>query len=170
MNKVVVAAFDFDGVLAIPYSHPERLFPGAEPLLRSLHAQGVIVLVASFNPRAYVALRHLLDEGVIRGIRAGSLVEWWKEGDGTYSDARHRKNMNKALHLSDMLARELDGVDVSSVTFYDDDRDNIHDVMAGSYGRDVGVEGLFVPWYAGFGGDALGRSTYLAAYYKHATQ
>lgn len=158
-----VAAFDFDGVLAIPYSNPEHLYPDAEKILRELHAAGVTVVVASFNPRSYWVLKRLLDEGVIAAIRAGSLTEWWKEGDGVYHDTLHRTDMDKSLHLRDMLAKELQGRGpVDSITFFDDDMANITDVLAGTYGEGVRVEAIHVQWYAGAGRATLRCSEFLA--------
>lgn len=132
--KATIHVFDFDGVLAWPYTHPELLVPGAERLLRALsEREGHRVMVASFNPRAYFALRSLYeDEAVILEMRAGSNhSEWWRpeQGNGIYIDEVHRVNLSKA----DMIVRMLDVRHLSSgsneVHFYDDDEENIREVQ-----------------------------------------
>jgi hypothetical protein len=144
--------FDFDGVLAIPYSQPEVLFAGTEALLRSLHAQGHVLAVASFNPRAYHVLRPLIDEGVISAVRAGSCVKWWAEGDGTYSDDVHRKNMRKSAHIQSMLDNEWRYKSLQSLVFIDDDLANIDEVDRAVIGpNQFPVLTHHVPSYAGAG-------------------
>ena len=146
-----VFAFDFDGVLAIPYTQPEVLFPGVVPLLRDI--AGIPdnrVVVTSFNPRAYHVLKPLLDAGIIHDIRAGSLTKWWAEGDGSYSDARHRVDMDKALHVQAMLR---DVREVAMLYFVDDDAKNVADVTAGSW--PCPLRTVLVPSYAGFGTNAF---------------
>jgi hypothetical protein len=138
---------DFDGVLAIPYSQPEVLFPGTEELLRRLAASGMTIAVTSFNPRAYHVLKPLLDDGTICDIRAGSRVKWWEEGSGTYSDTVHRKQMNKAFHVHDMLADALP----RRVVFVDDDPENAKDVNDAIYRWNIVPETHVVASYAGFG-------------------
>lgn len=152
MQRKLVFAFDFDGVLAIPYSAPEVLFAGTEKLLRQLKADGHVIVVTSFNPRAYHVLRPLLEEGVITAIRAGSCVKWWVEG-GTYQDDVHRVDMFKSLHLLDMMSNELAGIPIEHVFFVDDDPKNVDEVTSKVY--HCPVSGHHVPWYAGFGGAKL---------------
>ena len=125
-----IVVFDFDGVLAVPYTDPEQLFPGVAELLVDLKQRGDIVLVSSFNPRAYHVLRTFLEQGIIAGLRAGSRQKWWEQGDGTYSDALHRYDMDKGLHIADMLAELATPVDATKETilFFDDDEQNIMEV------------------------------------------
>lgn len=146
-----VFAFDFDGVLAIPYSEPEVLFAGTEQLLRQLARDGHSVIVTSFNPRAYHVLRPLLDNGVISAIRAGSCIKWWlpAAGDGQYVDALHRRDMQKSLHIKSMLANELAGVAVKRILFVDDDMRNVAEVAGAAFATSVTT--CHVPWYMGFG-------------------
>jgi hypothetical protein len=118
--------FDFDGVLAHPYTSPELLFPGAERLLRQLKARGDTIVVASFNPRAYHVLQDLHDEGVIHDMRCGSNdSRWWADGTGPYQDAVHRRDLSKAAMIRAMVP-----ADAATVRFYDDDRANIDDVAS----------------------------------------
>lgn len=128
----MIIVFDFDGVLAVPYTDPEQLFPGVVELLVDLKQQGHTVLVTSFNPRAYHVLRVFLEQGIIAGLRAGSRQKWWAQGDGTYSDALHRHDMDKGLHIADMLAELAAPVDATKETiiFFDDDEHNIREVKA----------------------------------------
>ena len=149
----LVIAFDFDGVLAIPYSQPEVLFAGTEALLRELWAMGHTLVVTSFNPRAYVVLRPLVEEGVISAIRAGSCTRWWEEeeGGGVYNDATHRHNMEKRLHLASMFAEELCDMEATHLLFIDDDMRNIDNVTAGAADLPCPVTTQHVPWYAGVG-------------------
>ncbi len=148
--------FDFDGVLAIPYSQPEVLFAGTEALLRDMRANGHVLLVTSFNPRAYFVLKHLLDNGTLLAIRAGSCERWWAMGNGLYSDATHRLKMEKSLHLQSMLEDEVREAGIDPATrrlfFVDDDLKNIGNVLANThlYGGSP-ILTRHVPWYAGVG-------------------
>lgn len=124
----VVHVFDFDGVLAAPYTHPELLFPGVEKLLQKLYDTDNVVLVASFNPRAYHVMRDLYEAGVVSNIRAGSNdQQWWLQGDGVYRDKQHRQlPLSKSVMIQDMT-RQL--VHTQRPTFfYDDDEENIENV------------------------------------------
>lgn len=126
-----VHVFDFDGVLARPYTTPELLFPGTERLLRKLSQEaGHCVMVASFNPRAYEIMRPLMEEGIVAHVRAGcNDQQWWlAEHGGVYSDERHRRNLSKAAMIRHLLDAVSNGA--SDVRFYDDDPDNIAHVEA----------------------------------------
>jgi hypothetical protein len=120
--------FDFDGVLAHPYTMPELLFPGVAPLLRRLKERGDRIVVASFNPRSYHALRELHeDEHLLDDMRCGSNdCTWWAD-NGVYSDALHRHQLSKAAMIRAMGA-PVSASDPDVVRFYDDDPDNIKDV------------------------------------------
>lgn len=124
-SNPAVHIFDFDGVLAVPYTQPELLFPGAERLLKQLKEKENIVLVASFNPRAYTVTKHLFDEGVIDDIRAGCNDQrWWLQDDGVYRDAEHRRlPLSKVAMIRDMI--RLLATAHRRVHFYDDDEENI---------------------------------------------
>lgn len=159
-----VLALDFDGVLAIPYSAPEVLFPGTVPLLRHLAGRGCTIIVTSKNPRAYPVLKDLVEEGTIAAIRAGSRIKWWEtHPEGRYEDWLHHHDLtadeapaysptlNKALHLRDMLADELAGLRPGRLLFVDDDQANIDDVEEGNYGLWFSPATELVPSYVGFG-------------------
>lgn len=124
-----VYVFDFDGVLAIPYTSPEQLYPRTEAVLRKLSAWGHHVLVSSFNPRAYTVLQPLLRDGVIHQVRAGSAIEWWHDG-GMYLDEIHRREMFKSLHIGTMLRRLTSG-SWGRMHFFDDDPHNVVEVQTG---------------------------------------
>ena len=51
-----ILVLDFDGVLAIPYTHPVQLYPQMPTLLEELSQTHTLVL-ASFNPTAIAELR-----------------------------------------------------------------------------------------------------------------
>ena len=75
-EKKHLLVFDFDGVLAISWSSPPTLFDQVGKLLHRLHANGHIIVLASFNPTAEECLikhgvRHLFS-----AIRAGSDEPW----------------------------------------------------------------------------------------------
>ena len=127
-----IFAFDFDGVLAIPYTNPEQLFPEIDTILRTISQKGHLNIISSFNPRSYFIMKPYLDQGIITAIRAGSRIKWWEsDGQGTYDDYKHRKDMHKGLHLHDMLSDELDELHISEETqiyFFDDDLGNLADV------------------------------------------
>jgi hypothetical protein len=134
LKKNTLFVFDFDGVLAIPYTNPEELFPGVHALLEELRTEGHRIAVCSFNPRAYISLEHLLIAGPIDAIRAGSKHKWWEQGDGNYSDALHRQEMNKGLHIWEMIESEeleefANGAPIERLFFIDDDPKNIWDVI-----------------------------------------
>jgi hypothetical protein len=149
----LVIAFDFDGVLAIPYSQPEVLFAGTEALLRDLWAMGHTLIVCSFNPRAYAVLKPLMEEGIISAIRAGSCVRWWEDEEegGLYKDATHRHHMEKRLQIASMLGDELCDLTVEHLVFIDDDMRNIDNVANSSGDFRFPVTTRHVPWYAGVG-------------------
>ena len=48
--------FDFDGVLAIPHTHPEEHYPQIPHLIKILASKYTLAL-ASFNPRASIVLK-----------------------------------------------------------------------------------------------------------------
>lgn len=128
-----IFAFDFDGVLAIPYTDPEELYPAVDGILRGLHAQGHIVIVTSFNPRSYYVLKSYLDEGIIQAIRAGSRSLWWLTGE--YADVKHRFDMMKSLHLSDMLRDELASLSLleAEIYMFDDSEENLSEINRSSF-------------------------------------
>jgi hypothetical protein len=154
MSKRLLA-FDFDGVLAIPYSQPEVLFAGTVPLLKALAAHPLNVLVVtSFNPRAYPVLRDLLEDGTLKALRARSICPWWAEGDGKYKPLMFEEaRLDKRKHLESML--ELKDMDIGSIYFYDDDPKNLADVDTA---QNPTWRTYLVNWYSGIG-PALIRET-----------
>lgn len=128
---VELYCFDMDGVLVRPYTHPEQIYEQAELLLRSLTSQGKTVIVSSMNPRAYRVLKHLLDDGTIKALRACSIERWWEQGNGRFFLDQHGVVLHKGLHIHDMIEEELkelhpDGV--KSLWFFDDTRQHLEDV------------------------------------------
>jgi hypothetical protein len=156
-TTTTLLCFDFDGVLAIPNSDPECLFPEVATILRELARSDYKVVVLSKNPRAWHVMKPLWDEGVITAIRAGSVQRWWEEGDGVYSDALHRQvPLNKKDFIASILSEHAVGRCILHV--FDDDQSNLDDVAP--LREHVAVETLhlhFIEWYVGLGRELLKR-------------
>jgi len=120
MEKEKVLVFDFDGVLARTYTHPELHYPQIPKLIKDL-SQKYILCVASFNPKAIKAIEAWDLHHYIICIRAGANGVWtgdYKEDFGI--------DMTKSKQILDMLI-ELDemGYKTKEITFFDDTPKNI---------------------------------------------
>ena len=72
-TKLIV--FDFDGVLAIPYTSPEKHYKHI-PYLIKLLSKKYILAIASFNPRAITVIKEWGIFDYFKIIRAGSNDHW----------------------------------------------------------------------------------------------
>jgi hypothetical protein len=117
-NKRTLLVFDFDGVLAIPYTDPEEHFDGIPSLIQEC-AKHADLAVASYNPLALrVVSRWGLDRFFVAG-RAGYDYPW----KGVYNEAM-RECMSKHEMIRDMTLRELIDNEYHRVVFFDDDERN----------------------------------------------
>jgi len=116
---MILLVFDFDGVLAIPYTNPEEYYPQIPDIIKSLHTK-YILCVSSFNPRAKLVLEKWNLLQYFSAIRCGSNNNW-----DTY-DESFRINMSKSLQIKNMILEV--GISFDEIYFYDDDIDNINEV------------------------------------------
>ncbi len=114
--------FDFDGVLSIPWSQPEKPFEQVPALIRLLHGQGHILTVASYNPRARVAVESWGLAECFHAFRSGANHDWESDG-GTYKE-EFRVSMKKQGQIRSMHGHEPR----SPVFFFDDDPENIKEI------------------------------------------
>lgn len=121
--------FDFDGVLAIKWTMPEEYFDQIPDLIRKL-SKDYILCVASFNPRAQVAIKNWGLEEYFICMRYGSNYTWvdiYKE--------EYRENMTKANQIIHMIENEIDQMnklnnkfEYGDVVFFEDNIKNILNV------------------------------------------
>lgn len=124
-KKKTLHVFDFDGVLAESWTHPELHFGEARLALSELKKNSsAIMCVASFNPRAELAIRDYwkLDDH-FEAFRYGSNKKW----DRTYGN-HLRIGMSKSNQILDMISDELADHKFDEIFFYDDDLLNIKEV------------------------------------------
>lgn len=115
---------DFDGVLAVPHTHPPVLFGGVAETLRKLHADGFLLAVTSFNPEAEQALRNCGVAHLFCAMRCGSHDRW----EGPYVPPEYE--LSKANQIRSMLQHELerDRGREFRFWFFDDSPANVLDV------------------------------------------
>ena len=121
MEKEVLV-FDFDGVLSIPWSMPEKYYPQIPELLQNL-SKKCILCVASYNPRAELAIRDYwkLDK-YFTCMRSGANHTW-----NEFYNENYRKDLCKGNQIVHMLKNEIKelGCKINKITFFDDDPINI---------------------------------------------
>jgi len=119
-NKRIII-LDFDGVLCIPYTHPEEPYPHMDALLAQLLAHEFTLCVASFNPLSRPALRRWGWFERFKAIRCGSNYHWDDETE-IYSDITHRDDLCKSKQIADILESELNefGFTPEHCAFFDD--------------------------------------------------
>lgn len=116
--------FDFDGVLAIPWSDPEKPFTQIPSLVRLLHARGYKLSVASYNPRARTAVESWGLGEYFASIRSGADHDWEAEGGEYMEEFRTRDRMSKHGQIKNMHG------DSKHVIFLDDSLENINEIKA----------------------------------------
>lgn len=114
--------FDFDGVLSIPWTRPEVCYSQIPDLIKKL-SQTHILAMASFNPRAQIALVEWDLDKYFFCTRYGSNHRW----DGLY-EQKFRSGMSKTNQIIDMLECELSTENYTHIEFFDDDLNNLIDV------------------------------------------
>lgn len=126
MTGKSILFFDLDGCLAMNYTHPEQHYPSIKHTLQQLHDQGHILCLASFNPRAEIAVESWGIAHLFSAARAGCNWKW----SGKYRDIIHQFNIRKSSQIHNMLFHELreEYEDCDDLYFYDDDPKNIQEV------------------------------------------
>ena len=130
--------FDFDGVLAIPYTNPESYYKHIPTIIPNLSKDNYLA-VASFNLRAKIAVEEWGLLHYFKAIRYGSNSVW----DNEYND-NYRKDMSKSKQIQNMLENELKDIVFDEIIFYDDDIKNILDVRNVSNVRNIGITSVLV--------------------------
>lgn len=120
-SRLVVV--DFDGVIAIPYTDPEMHYPQIPELFANLKKENTTLCLASFNPRAKVAVESWGLAEHFTAMRHGANFTW----SGNYLES-HRENMLKSSQIENMIANELKDHTFESIEFYDDDLKNLLEV------------------------------------------
>lgn len=113
--------FDFDGVLSVKWTMPEKPFLQIPNTIKQLSTDHVLAM-ASFNPRALLAITNWSMDQFFTCARYGSNIPW----TGLYKES-YRTDMTKADQIVDMLTNEIKNLphDIIDVIFFDDDPDNI---------------------------------------------
>ena len=115
-----VYIFDFDGVLAVPWTHPEMPYEKVVEFIKELHDSGKTLCLASYNPAAIQSLDRWGVRGLFTAMRAGSNHPWF----GEYKN-NHRIDMSKSLQIKNMLSNELFPAKEEDCIFFDDTLENI---------------------------------------------
>lgn len=124
INKKIVAVFDFDGVLAIPWSQPAQHYKIIPSLLKEMYDSGkYIICCASYNPSALKSIERWGLLKYFTCVRCGANFSW----HGPYEE-HYRIEMQKSSQITDMIKNEIKELnhDFEKVYFYDDDKDNIN--------------------------------------------
>jgi len=121
MQNRPVLIFDFDGVLAQPWSHPEKPYAQVIDIIKALSPTHHICL-ASFNPRAKLAVKQWGLQDHFSAMRYGAIHEWREFYHETY-----RSNLTKSNQIAHML-HQIGLPKDHPVYFFDDDPINIEEV------------------------------------------
>lgn len=119
---MTLLVFDFDGVLAIPYTMPEQCYSGIPNIIKALSEQ-YILAVASYNPRAYMAIKSWNLEQYFISIRCGANHSWHK--DNIEYNENYRIDMEKSNQILD-IKNEIKHLNISGIIFFDDDQNNLN--------------------------------------------
>ena len=118
-----VLVLDFDGVLAIPWTHPVQLYPQIPASLKQLSETHTLVL-ASFNPTAIKELRRfdLLQyfSATRAGVHDNVEITNFMSNLGELCKAKQISSMQKQHQLTDKKDQEYH--------FFDDDPFNLEQV------------------------------------------
>ena len=143
MSKLIV--FDFDGVLAIPYTNPEKHYEHI-PYLIKLLASKYILAVASFNPRAINVLKEWGISDYFVTVRAGCNDHW-----EVYDDSL-RKGLSKPQQIKnirdELISRNMITDVNTEIYFYDDDQKNITETQ--QHHQLKGINAIFIDNEYGF--------------------
>lgn len=117
-----VIVLDFDGVLAVPWSNPEALFPQIPTLLGKLRQQHHLAL-ASFNPRAIRVLRENQQLPHFHACRAGA----HHEGE-IVEFSVHLGPLCKAEQIRSLQRTHFPDVPMEHFYFFDDTPEHLVNV------------------------------------------
>ncbi len=141
-TKVIIRAiaFDFDGVLMIPWTYPEECFPQIRCILKHLVNNQISLAATSFNPHAWKALSNNDLLCHFQAVRAGCNVSWDYMNPAVYVNKTHRQHLCKSKQIMDILANEWSklGLSKKEILLIDDDANNIRSA------KKCGFQTLFV--------------------------
>jgi hypothetical protein len=124
-----MVVFDFDGVLAIPWTNPEKPFEIVPTVIKKLSDSGKYFLgVASFNPRAVIAIESWGLKHHFTSMRAGANHSW--SFDPFDYREEYRVMMSKYQQIISMV-QEIESTKkatIKTIVFFDDDPKNIESV------------------------------------------
>jgi hypothetical protein len=139
-NKRVkqVFFFDFDGPLAVPWTHPEESQQGVTDMIKKLTDENIVIALASFNPRAVVAIKEWGIDHYFAAKRAGS----------NFANSQDRTGLSKHLQIRSMLENELKEYDSDEwmKCFFDDDPGHIKAVTEAETALCFYIEGSQLPY------------------------
>jgi len=132
--------WDFDGVLMMPWSHPEEPFAQTRAILKYLHEHGILMAVTSFNPAAWIALEQQGLTQYLDAFRIGCNSAWAHHDHTQYDDAKHRVDLCKGKQMADILENEWakHSLQRQEVILIDDDKNNTSKALS------AGFRALFV--------------------------
>ena len=116
---------DFDGVVAIPWTNPEQHYPQIPDILERLVAAGYVLAIASYNPRAFEAVKRWGLGQYFTAVRCGANHAWHMTGE-TYKEDDGLE-MRKHRQILSMIETDMAHLNVSveQTAFFDDDINNI---------------------------------------------
>jgi hypothetical protein len=121
---------DFDGVIAVPYTKPEKLFPGVKEILKYLFEKRKFkICVVSFNPIAHIVCEREGLTPYLCHVRAGAHSIW--EDQHLDIDKYVKENRKQLLSKSEQIRNIENHLDISELDtriFLDDSPDNIFNV------------------------------------------
>ena len=127
MKQIRAIAFDFDGVLMMPWTSPEESFPQIRPLLKDLVGNNIFLATTSFNPNAFHALQQQDLSACFTAFRSGCNSKWAHEDLTQYYNETHRQNLCKVQQMLDIMANEWEALHLvpCEILLIDDEIDNI---------------------------------------------
>jgi hypothetical protein len=138
---VRAVCWDFDGVLMMPWTHPEEPFAQTRAIVKYLHEHGILMAATSFNPAAWLALeQHGLTQ-YLSAFRIGCNSAWAHHDHSQYDDAKHRVDLCKGKQMADILENEWakHSLQRQEVLLIDDDKGNTSQAVK------AGFRALYVP-------------------------
>lgn len=116
--------FDFDGVLSMMYTMPEKHYPQIPELLQYLENK-YLLCVASYNPRAELSIKNWKLDKYFICMRVGANHIW----DHPY-DESYRSTLSKAEQITNMIEMEIKTLNCAftEIVFFDDNLENIKHV------------------------------------------
>ncbi len=125
---------DADGVLLMPYTHPEEPFEQIKFLLDYFRKCGFLLVVTSFNPDAFAALERRGLAEYFAAFRVGSNAVWAHHDKSQFVESKYG-DLSKAKQMQDILANELADhrLQPSEVILIDDDMRNCEDASLAGF-------------------------------------